>query len=264
MEIRKQKEKELHNLLRDKELASLKEFEYFSSYKKWYSIIRSSDMYLENWLAKKCPNKKVLDYCCGNGGVSLRVAKWGANEVVGIDISNISIENAKKLAIKKRVDNKTQFLVMDAENMKFDNDTFDIVHEAGVLHHLNLERAYSEIARVLKPDGECICTEALGHNPIIHYYRRRTLHMRTEWEVEHILRKKDIDKARTFFNKVKILGFFHLAAISAVPFRNLPLFNTMLSVLDAVDKVLLILPLLKWQAWQVIFMLSEPNKNLKR
>jgi len=264
MEERKHKERELHNLLRSEELMSLQDFKAYSSYKKWYSIIRSSDTFLKEWLIKKCPEKRVLDYCCGNGIMSLRIAKMGANEVIGIDISEISIKNAWNATAKEGIDNRVQFIVMDAENMEFDNNAFDIVYEAGVLHHLNLERAYSEIARVLKPDGQCICVEALGHNPFIHYYRKRTLHMRTEWEVEHILQKKDIERAKTFFNNVKILGFFHLAAIGAVPFRNLPLFDTMLSVLDTVDKVLLILPLLKWQAWQVIFMLSEPNKNLKR
>lgn len=142
----------------------------------------------------------------------------------------------------------------------FDN-SFDVIYESGVLHHLNLERAYSEISRILKPGGECICIEALGHNPNICRYRKRTPHLRTEWETEHILRKDDIKRSKTFFNKVEILGFFHLATISAVPFRSLPGFNIILSDLEALDKVLLKLPILKWQAWQVVFELSEPIKN---
>ena len=264
MELRKQRERELHNLLRDKELLSSRDFEYYTSNKKWYSIVRSSRTFFEKWLIKKTPHKRVLDYCCGNGSFSLRIAKIRTTEVIGIDISNISIENARKSTVKERADNKIRFLIMDAENMKFDSGTFDIIYEAGALHHLNLERAYSEIARVLKPDGECICMEALGNNPIIHYYRKRTPHLRTEWEVEHILGKKDIERARLFFNKIEILRFFHLATIPAVLFRNFPGFNTLLSALEVLDKVLLKLPILKWQAWQVIFVLSKPIKNSKR
>jgi ubiquinone/menaquinone biosynthesis C-methylase UbiE len=258
MEIRKEKEKELHNVLRNKSLKTSLEFEYLSSNKKWYSITRDSDKFVQRWLSQRCHNKRVLDYCCGNGRMSINMAKMGASEVVGIDISDVSIENAKRHAREEGLAKKTNFFVMDAENMTFDNESFDLVYESGVLHHLNLEQAYSEIGRVLKAGGSSICIEALGHNPIIQYYRERTPQLRTDWEIEHILKRKDIELAKTYFGKVDIIGFFHLATIAAVPFRKLPVFNVILSTLEAVDVALLKLPVFKWQAWQVIFVLSQP------
>lgn len=143
--------------------------------------------------------------------------------------------------------------------MGFDDNCFDIITEYGALHHLNLGRAYSEMARVLTSSGKCICTEALGHNPIIHFYRKRTPHIRTEWEIEHILRKKDIEAAKTYFNQVNILGFFHLASLAAVPFRNLTGFSVLLSLLETIDSLMLKLPFMKWQAWQIVFVLSKPK-----
>lgn len=261
MEERKQKEKELHNLLRDEGL-KLKpaELEYYTSNKKWYSVVKSSRKFVEKWLIEKVKNKRVLDYCCGNGDMSIKIAKMGADEVVGIDISDVSIENCKNLAINEGVEEKIRFFVMDAENMEFNNNSFDIVLESGVLHHLNLEKAYSEIARVLKIDGKAICIEALGHNKIIHLYRKLTPHLRTKWEAEHILCKKDIYLATCYFERVEILGFFHLAVLAGVPLRNLPIFRFILSALELVDSILLKLPVIKWQAWQVVFVLSNPKK----
>jgi hypothetical protein len=89
-----------------------------------------------------------------------------------------------------------------------------------------------------------------------------TPHLRTKWEAEHILRKKDIEMAKSYFNRVEILGVFHLATIAAVPFRNLPVFNPILTFLETVDNIFLKLPILKWQAWQVVFILSEPKKAI--
>ncbi len=108
-------------------------------------------------------------------------------------------------------------------------------------------------------DGEIICDERLAHNPLIRLYRKRTPHLRTKWEVEHILTNSL--KLEEYFGKVET-NFFHLATFAAVPLRNTPVFKFILNLLEAVDRVLLKLPLLKWQAWQVVFVLSQPNKSL--
>ena len=107
---------------------------------------------------------------------------------------------------------------MDAENLTFADNSFDIIHEYGALHHVDLEASFKETSRVLKSDGSFICTEALRHNPFIHWYRKKSMHLRTEWEVEHILRVQDILKGKKYFNNVNI-KYFHLFALGAIPFR---------------------------------------------
>ena len=266
-DARKAEEKEFHDKLRDgafgqrwsPELEATIQANPLWGNMKYYCVERKSRQLVLDWFRDNCRGKRVLDYCCGNGDDSFLIAKDGASEVIGIDLSDISVQNCRDRAIDAGVENKSSFYVMDAEALGFDDNYFDVVTEYGVLHHLDLRKAYSEIGRVLKPDGKCICVETLGHNPIIHLYRKATPALRTEWEVEHILRRKHIEMAGEFFDKVHLLGLFHLFTLAAVPFRNSIIFNPLLSLLEAVDKVVLKCPVLKWQAWQVVFTLSRPK-----
>jgi len=255
IEERKVKEKELHDHLR----GNLADSPYYTSNLKFYSVTQSSRAYVKNWLAKRCKGKKVLDYCGGNGAFTIWLTEEGA-EAFGIDISPVSIDNARREANRQGVSNKVHFFVMDAENMEFESDYFDYAVANGVLHHLDLRKAYPELARVLKPSGAVICTEPLKYNPLSQLYRRMTPHLRTEWEIKHILGKDNIEMARTYFYDVHIENFFHLTTLTAVPFRNLSIFDSTLALLEGLDNILLKLPILKWLSWQVIFVLSQPKK----
>lgn len=150
---------------------------------------------------------------------------------------------------------------MDSEATEFTDSYFDFAVVNGALHHLDLQRAYHELAGILKPEGEIICTEALRHNVFFHLYRKMTPHLRSAWEVEHILGKREIETARPYFDRVEVAKFFHLATISAVPFRHMPFFEAMRRSLELVDGVLLSLPFLKWQEWMVVFVLAQPTKR---
>lgn len=227
---------------------------------KYYAIERKSRDLVLGWFQKLCPGKVVLDYCCGNGADGIYIAQAGAKQVTGIDISDISIENCKKLAQREGVTN-ADYRVADAENTGFADNTFDVITEYGSLHHLDLDHAIPEIARILKPDGVVICNEVLAHNPVIHAYRRLTPKMRTVWEVDHILRRKHFKIMNKYFAKVD-MHFFHLMTLFAVPFRNTPVFNPILKTMEALDSVLLKIPGIKWLAWQVVFTMSEPRKEL--
>ena len=267
VDARKQEEKEFHDILRNGAFGqrwspgledTIRGNPLWANM-KYYCVERESRQLVLDWFSDNCRGKRVLDYCCGNGDDSFVIAKNGASEVIGIDLSDISIQNCKERAISEVAENKTSFYVMDAEELSFDDNYFDVITEYGVLHHLDLEKSYLELGRVLKPDGSCICVETLGHNPFIHLYRKATPKLRTEWEVEHILRKTDIEMARRFFDKVQVLGFFHLFTLASVPFRTSPIFRSLLSLLEAIDSAILKFPFLKWQAWQVVFTLSQPK-----
>jgi len=259
MENRKQEETGFHNKLRDKELKEdIGQYKHLTSNKKFYSITRKSWGFVSDFLTQKCSGKRVLDYCCGNGGTTLFLAKHGAR-AIGIDISATSIQNARRKASQEKLNENASFFVMDAENLDFEDNYFDLVLCNGVLHHLDVNKAYPELSRVLKSSGKIICAEPLAYNPVFQLYRKITPHLRTEWEMHHILSKKEIDLAKKSFGKVEC-RFFHLASLTAVPFRNLPFFKFLLTFLENVDLVLLRLPVFKWMAWQIIFLLSEPKK----
>jgi len=227
---------------------------------KYYSIERKSRNFVLNWLYQQCVGKEVLDYCCGNGEDSILLAKHGVKKITGIDISGVSIDNCNVSAISEKVSNTASFQVMDAENLQFKDSVFDLITEYGCLHHLELEKAFYEIARVLKPGGKVICNEALGHNLMIQLYRKLTPGLRTKFEAAHILKKKDLVLAKRYFGKVEC-RFFHLFTLCAVPLRNTPLFEFVLRLMEFIDYIVLKIPVLKWQAWQVVFILSEPRKK---
>ena len=269
MQNRKELEKQFHDGLRNgcygqrwsPELEEVIQSDPMWDNMKYYAIERKSRELVLNWLKREGKGKRVLDYCCGNGEDAFFTAKNGASHVLGIDLSELSIENCRQRAKNLNLKN-VSFGVMDAEALDIENDSLDIITEYGALHHLDLLKAYEEMARVLTSQGKAICVEALGHNKIIHLYRKRTPHLRTAWEVAHILKKPDIYLAQNYFHRVRVLGLFHLAALAAVPFRNSAVFYPLLRILEAVDAYFLLrLPGLKWWAWQVVFELSEPIKT---
>lgn len=143
----------------------------------------------------------------------------------------------------------------DAEHTEFEDESFDCIVCMGVLHHLNLDAAYKEIHRILKKDGIVLADEALANNPFFMMYRRRTPHLRTAWEVDHILHVNDIKHAEKYFQNVDI-KYFHMTVIAAVPFKGTFLFKPLRAAFNGVDSILCHIPGLQRWAWQGIFTLQ--------
>lgn len=235
-------------------------FEHHGANLKYYSITGASDLYEREWLSAHCAaGIEVLDFACGNGENGIFAARCGAN-VHGIDISPEGVDNSNANARSAGVSDHCVFHVMDGENLTFPDDTFDIGVEYGALHHVDLDRALSELRRVIKPGGKMICVEALRHNPIIHAYRKRTPHLRTPWEVDHILGVESLDIVRKYFRSVDV-RFFHLASLAAVPFRRTPIFKPLRGVLDRLDRLLLSNHFIGKYAWIMVFVVGDPIKK---
>ncbi|MBI5485920.1 MAG: class I SAM-dependent methyltransferase [Deltaproteobacteria bacterium] len=259
LEQRKIDEMEFHNRYRAIYEEGGPEWERFVSNKKFYAIDRASRGYVERWLRTNAVGKRVLDYGCGGGAYSLLAARSAAR-VDGVDISDESVRLCRERAAAAGVADKCFFHVMDCENLGLPDDSFDVVCESGVLHHLDLTKVWPQMVRVLSPDGLVICTEALVHNPLFQLYRRLTPHLRTVWETEHILSVDQILGARRYFQDLD-MRFFHLATLAAVPFRRLPVFGGILSACEAVDSLLLRIPVVQRQAWMSVFTLGRPLKS---
>lgn len=257
IESRKDSEQSFHNVREQLRRTDPTKHDATYTNRRFYRTTGKSQSYVRDILQVKCPGKLVLDYCCGNGEMSIEMAQYGAT-VTGIDISDVSIETAAERAEKLGLENKPRFLVMDAENLEVQDGSYDLVLCSGVLHHLDLSRAYSELARVVKQDGVVLCIEALADNPLIQWYRRHTPHLRTPWEVDHILSSTDIHRARGYFQNVSI-RYFHLASIGAIPLIGTPFFHPAMAFLNAADEVLMRVPVIRQMAWQAVFTLSSPK-----
>ncbi len=97
--------------------------------------------------------KKLLHLQCHFGMDSLSFARQGA-EVVGVDISDTSIQKATELSTELGIPAKfVRSNIYDIENVL--NDTFDIVYTSyGAINWLNnLDKWAKIISRFLKPNG---------------------------------------------------------------------------------------------------------------
>lgn len=219
--------------------------------KKYYNTVGVSRKYTKEWLAENTPGRICLDYACGNGGNTIRMAELGAELSIGIDISDLSVENAKSLAGEANVSENTYFLQADCENTGLADNSIDTIICSGVLHHMDLHYAYPELYRILKKGGKIIAIEALNYNPVIKQYRNRTENMRTEWEKNHILSYKDLKLAKEYGFSVKNIKHWHLFSILGVKAPSmLPFFN-------AIDKVVLKIPGIKLMSWMFSFELVK-------
>jgi SAM-dependent methyltransferase len=227
-----------------------------SSAKRFYAVNGAMLAWYEGFLSARAPGARVLEYGCGPGSQAFHLARHGAH-VVGIDISPVAIEQATERGRAEGLDQRLEFRVLDAEQLDLPDGGFDVVCGSGILHHLDLARAYREIARVLKDDGVAVFTEPLGHNRAINAYRNRTPALRTV--DEHPLLMADLRLAESFFAEVTT-RFFTLTALLAVPFRDKPGFKRMLGALDAIDRgIFRAVPALRRQAWMVGITLSRPR-----
>ena len=72
----------------------------------------------------------------------------------GIDLTGAAIDLATKRLNFHGIDPKDRLKIGDAENIEFEDDTFDLVYSWGVLHHTpDTAKAFSESFRVLKLGG---------------------------------------------------------------------------------------------------------------
>lgn len=124
--------------------------------------------------------KYLLDLGCGAGENSVYFAKKGAR-CVAADYSPGMVDVALKLAAANNVaiDGRT----INAMDIEFPDNTFDIVYASNLLHHIpNPKEAIREMYRVLKPGGKACFWDPLKHNPVINVYRRMATKVRTEDE----------------------------------------------------------------------------------
>ncbi len=224
-------------------------------------LILGSYQFLYKLLGNYCKGKVVLDYGCGNGIHAIEIAKIGAEKVIGIDLSEKSLQVAKEGAKKGGVWEKVEFLKMDCEKMDFPENSFEVIFDGAAFSSIDLRQAYPELARVLKPKGVLIGVETFGHNPFTNLRRKlnKLTGKRTEWATEHIFQNKDLEEAKKYFSNIKVY-YFHLTSWLAFPFLKLIGGRLLLNSLEFIDRILLRLPFLRNYAFKVVFIFSGLKK----
>jgi ubiquinone/menaquinone biosynthesis C-methylase UbiE len=106
---------------------------------------------------------KVIDIGCGDGG-DCELLSMKLKEIVGIDIDF----NPKW---PKSENAKIAFSVADICNLPFPGESFELVFEKDVLHHIEDKiKALKEILRITKEGGYIVCIEGNRYNPIFYFH----------------------------------------------------------------------------------------------
>lgn len=176
------------------------------------------------------PGKCVLDLGCGEGETLLRLGRDGA-DAIGIDISGEMVRMASEAAQRVGLSN-VQAFKMPAEQLDFPDASFDAVHGVSIIHHLEIERAAREIARVLKPGGRAVFIEPLNYNPFINLFRLLTPWRRTPDEKP--LDAQDFAVLQEPFSEIHQVAFGLTSLVAAfLPIK--PVFKLALRTLEPLD-----------------------------
>jgi phosphatidylethanolamine/phosphatidyl-N-methylethanolamine N-methyltransferase len=118
-------------------------------------------------LARLKPSDCILDVGTGTGLVALRVARLLAGgRVIGIDHSPGMMEEAYAKARRSGLGEVVGFRQMDAEQLEFPDQSFDVVLSLyALLHFPDPLRAVAEMYRVLRPGGRVVI--GVGSGPTL-------------------------------------------------------------------------------------------------
>jgi SAM-dependent methyltransferase len=150
-----------------KDTVSIESYDEMAKYYENYVDTKPWNAYYERpatlSLLPEIKNKKILDIGCAGGWYTKYLLDNGAS-VTAIDVNKNMVE-----ITKRRTQNKCPVILADINN-GFDfipDGSIDVVLASLVLHYIkDIEKAFSEINRILKTDGEIIFSI---HHPLMEF-----------------------------------------------------------------------------------------------
>jgi ubiquinone/menaquinone biosynthesis C-methylase UbiE len=101
------------------------------------------------------PGEQVLEVGCGTGVLDRWLARRTkeTNRIVGVDINQYLLGEAKALAQKEGLQKVIEFKEGNAEALPFADNTFDVTMSCTVMEEVDAGRMMSELVRVTRPGG---------------------------------------------------------------------------------------------------------------
>ncbi len=230
-----------HNNIGEQERSDLREYE------------EEVTEYVLKYLKKYFHNlkgKMLLEIGPGKGHDVIQFAQSGAM-VTAIDISKNSLESSKELAKKNGLLKKIKLIQMDAHDMKFRNNQFDVIFIKTTLMHLNYRKVINECKKVLKKDGILISIEPLNENVLIKLYR--ILFSKFKETKPKYLEYNDLIVISKNFRKYYIKVFYLFSFISLIFKNNRTMYNQTSKMLKKIENfVLKIFPRVEKNAWLAV------------
>ena len=168
------------------------------------------------------PGMRVLDIGMGRGELCVYAVRRGG-EAWGIDYSEVAVKIAEKYKINlpDDIQSKIHYQQGNAKALEFSDNFFDLITMTDVVEHLypeELEKAFNEIKRVLKPGGRLLLQTAPNrwytqYGYWIYYLFRKlndnstVAHPRDEInEIVHV-NEQSVPQLKSMLKKIKFKDF---------------------------------------------------------
>ena len=142
----------------------------FFQYGLWHRFLTSR--------LRLSPDDAVLDVCTGTGMVATRITESTGCSVVGVDLSERMIREARRKLQTRSESSSVRLLTGRAEDLPFADNSFDAVVFTFLLRYVEEPRAtLTELSRALRPGGQMASLDfyvphsALSHTLWLAYTR---------------------------------------------------------------------------------------------
>jgi len=108
---------------------------------------------------------RILDAGCGNGDVTIELARLGGGEVFGIDIDGESLRKFEKRIIDERLGARVHAVHGSMLEISFIPESFDIVWAEASIHSIGFDRGIEILRDFIRPGGFLVVHEMAWIRP---------------------------------------------------------------------------------------------------
>jgi demethylmenaquinone methyltransferase/2-methoxy-6-polyprenyl-1,4-benzoquinol methylase len=172
---------------------------------------------------------RVLDVAGGTGDIAFRIAERSASAIVTVaDINRDMLAVGETRAAERHLAARVAFAEANAETLPFEEGAYDAVTIAfGIRNVPRIDRALSEMHRVLKPGGRFLCLEfstvdVAVLDRIYDLYSFNVIPMIGGWVIgDEEPYRYLVESIRKFPNQARFAAMIEKAGFRKVTHRNL-------------------------------------------